>query len=175
MNFIQPIINYGLFLIIADVVAFRASKKPIKEVMRDEMVSRFITKSSEYHNKPSNVNYLQLKHTAFLPHSRIELSVFRISGIYDNLIWKLGMTVAKLRDKELIGRGDIKVDAIITSQPVDNQFAKRLTVKPAPLPLSHADIAGYPSSSESKIQKAAQKQFALELAIKASKLIKVPA
>lgn len=175
MKYFRPILNYGIPLVIADALAFRASNKPVNRVLTNEIVARFIIKESEYYKDPSEPNYLKLNYKAFLPHKLIELSVFRISRIYEKLIWKMGQKVAKSRKKVLIGRGDISVGQIVGTRPKENQFAKRLNVVAAPLPLSHANIVGYPSASELPIQKAAQRLFALELAIKATKIIKVPA
>ena len=171
-NYFQQTYYYGPLLIIKDLYAFLKTKRSIFNIKNEERVSRFITRRSCYNrNDRDKKGYLELNHKGFLPNPYVELSVFRTSEIAEKLVWKLGWAVSGMLDTThtLRGRGDIIVREIIKSE---NSI---LSVKPAPLPFSHSNITGYPSNEDSKLQEAAQYYIALELSLKAGKLIRVPA
>ena len=100
---------------------------------------------------------------AFLPYSRVKLSVIRHRDLTEDELWKVGRDVATMREAgdkfgrkfPLVGRGDFLARDTRT---------QNLDVKPvegAGLPRNHADVVGWPS------EKAAQLLLAEELAARA--------
>lgn len=81
------------------------------------------------------------------------LSVFRIKGLTENKIWKIGNNVAKRISKNLYGKGDVNVSDV---RSLDLQIA------PTPSPPRHADIIGWPE------EKSEQKSIAQQLASQAT-------
>ncbi len=95
-----------------------------------ETLSRFIF--DRKHIRSNNT----LRHSAFMPNKYGETSVFRISGISQEQIWEIASDVARLRDKQLLGRGDILASTV---------FSKDLQVIPREPPKRHANILGWPN------------------------------
>jgi hypothetical protein len=82
-----------------------------------------------------------------------ETSVFRISGISERDIWKIGdREVGVLRNKPVLGRADIGASFV---------FMKGLKVVPSEPPVRHANIVGWPE------EKSEQTLIALQLAAEA--------
>ena len=68
-------------------------------VTPDESIARYIlTRSHINWEKPEQP---RLRPEAFMPHPRIELSVFRISGLEPPAVKQIGEEVAKKREKKV--------------------------------------------------------------------------
>lgn len=118
------------------------------EVRSDEILSRFLFDRSEIRENGA------LHWKALMPNPEGETSVFRISGCSEGEILVMGFGVAALRNKVLIGRGDITAQSVLSSS---------LQVRADSDPGSkHADILGWP------IEKDAKKAIAMALAEVAS-------
>ena len=113
-----------------------------------ELLARFILSASLVW-RSSNT----LRPEAFLPFKWIELSVTRHRDLDAGELWALGQDVAMIRQKPLVGRGDIL--ALVPR-------AQKLDVVPAEGPgkggRNHANVIGWPT------EKAAQMIRAVELA-----------
>ena len=93
-----------------------------------------------------------------MPNNSGKTSVCRISGITDVQIWEIGLEVARMRGKSLLGRADIRVFNILS---------KSLVVVPTdPPPIRHADIVGWPEDKDQRIS------IAQELAADANPIFK---
>ena len=93
-----------------------------------------------------------------MPHPRIELSVFRISGLDAQAVRQIGEEVAKQREKQLVGHGGLKVKDVQAP----------LSVQPKEPPPRHADVVGWPAlSGNTKEDKSRQKLLAQQLVEKA--------
>ncbi|MEE9464120.1 MAG: hypothetical protein V3W14_00920 [Candidatus Neomarinimicrobiota bacterium] len=81
-----------------------------------------------------------IKHKAFIPPAGIsELSVYRIFGLKNPTIWRIGKyLVERYRKKRIIGRADVNVEII--EETVPPLYLKR-TYVPHP---RHANIKGFP-------------------------------
>ncbi len=110
------------------------------------------------------------KPEAFLPHSRIELSVIRHREITEAELWSIGWEVSAQREAgdtfgrkfPLLGRGDFFArDARVQNLDV-------VPVEGPDLPRNHADIVGWPP------EKSAQMLRAVEIAA-AAIFVAVPA
>ncbi len=94
----------------------------------------------------------RVKYSVFMPSSNRRLSVFRISGISVQEVWKIGETVGSQRASSLLARADIKATAVIDIG---------LEIDADDIPPRHANIVGWPDEdSEIKLR-------AVELAEKA--------
>lgn len=97
-------------------------------VAPDEQITRYIYESNKY-----KVNSRTVHARAFLPDSRNETSVCRITGLEKERIWSTGR---KLRGKPAKARADILAAKIVET---------KLKVKPAPRDhIRHAVIVGWP-------------------------------
>ncbi len=107
---------------------------------------------------------MTLKPAAFLPFSRVELSVIRHREITEAELWKIGREVSAEREAgdefgrkfPLIGRGDFLAR---------DARELKLDVKPFEgfgLPRNHADVVGWPP------EKPAQMMYAIEIAARAT-------
>ncbi len=93
-----------------------------------------------------------------MPNNNGRTSVCRISGITNVEIWEIGLEVARMRGKPLLGRADIRVFNILS---------KALVVAPTdPPPIRHADIVGWPEDKDQRIS------IAQELAAEANPIFK---
>lgn len=124
-------------------------------VAPSEIIARFLLYRNCYAPETKRVKY-----PAFLPASDMNTSVFRVSTLSENEIWKIGKDdVAEKRGKQLHGRADIIAEYILT---------EGLAVKPdiTSHPL-HANIVNWPPEKQKQIL------FAKKLAEK-TKLCLVP-
>jgi len=116
-------------------------------VSDDECLARFLL-NKKYIRKGK----MKPHHAAFVPYSRVELSVSRIDGIEENEIWKLGERVVEMRSDNvrLFGRAELQAFRYRQKEYLD-------VIKDEPPP-RHAIVKGWPDI------KAKQKMIALELA-----------
>jgi len=121
----------------------------VEPVTPCEVLSRFIMQTNWYRLSDNCVKY-----AAFMPNPKNgETSVFRISGISERDIWKIGdREVGVLRNKPVLGRADIVPSFV---------FTKSLKVVPSEPPVRHANIVGWPE------EKSEQTLIALQLAAEA--------
>ena len=107
---------------------------------------------------------MTLKPAAFLPFSRVELSVIRHREITETELWKIGRDVSAKREAgdelgrkfPLVGRGDFFAR---------DAREQKLDVKPVEgfgLPRNHADVVGWPP------ERPAQMMRAIEIAARAT-------
>jgi len=107
---------------------------------------------SKKHIRPSDNS---IKPNAFIPPPPSkELSVFRISGLFDAEIWRTGDS---LRDKTPLGRADIKAEAV---------YNTALLISLDNTPPRHANIINWPD------EQSAIKLKAIELAQQANLILK---
>lgn len=85
---------------------------------------------------------------AFMPYKGA-VSVFRLKGLSEQEIWKIGHEIADPLGKTLYGRGDVEAQAVASAE---------LTIDPDNVPERHANIVGWPD------EKQKQKLRAMELA-----------
>lgn len=95
---------------------------------------------------------------AFLPYSRVELSVIRHREITETELWEIGRDISAKREAEdkfgrkfsLLGRGDFLAS---------DAREQKLDVKPAEglgLPRNHADVVGWPPEKPAQLMRAVQ-------------------
>jgi len=126
---------------------------PAHPVVPSEPLARFILTRS--HINWENSARPRLRPEAFMPHPRIELSVFRIEGLDQNGVREIGENVATQRGKRLVGRGDVTAGNI---QSIG------LRVEPKEPPPRHADVVGWPAlSGTPKEDKSRQKLIAQQI------------
>jgi hypothetical protein len=109
-----------------------------------ETLSRYIYSRNHYRSSDQTVRY-----SAFIPPEDNRLSIFRISGLQEADIWKIG---EGLRRQQLHGRADI--EAVVV-----NEIG--LGIVADDIPPRHANIIGWPEEAS------AIKLKAIELADKA--------
>jgi hypothetical protein len=114
----------------------------LENVRSDEKLARFVF--SKNHFKPSDRT---VKYAAFMPPSQNKkTSVFCVSGLSEEEIWEIGnRDVAQIRQKPLLGRGDIlvlHVQKTGLNVNIDNN------------PPRHANIIGWPEEHSAQILKA---------------------
>lgn len=92
-----------------------------------EILARYIFTKSQI-----RISDRMVKYSAFIPPEDRRLSVFRISGLQDAEIWKIG---EKLRSQTLLGRAD-----------VESALVKKigLGIEADDIPARHANIIGWP-------------------------------
>lgn len=90
--------------------------------------------------------------------SRGEVSVFRIDGLDEGAVWKIGSNVALKREQTLHARGDTKADEIRAIR-ADEIRKVRLDIVPHEPPRRHANIVGWPENDKPR-----QKIIALQIA-----------
>lgn len=112
-----------------------------------EDLAKFIFNRSQF----SALNE-RVKYSVYIPPPNKRLSVFRISGVPEIEVWKIGKDVGNERKLPLLARADIKVSAVTeTGLRIDSDN----------IPPRHANIVGWPEdASEVKLK-------AMELAEKA--------
>lgn len=129
----------------------------VPPVAENELLARFATQSGQFRRSDFTV-----KQDLFMPHPRRELSVMRHRDASMDEIWQVGHSIASELGRTLYGRADIRAAAC-------NIEGLRAVARPIPPENpNHADIEGWPSSTEDK------KALALKLAASASKLIAPP-
>lgn len=112
-----------------------------------ETLARYLIASSHVRRSDNSV-----KPDAFIPFSRVELSVTRHRDAIEDELWREGRRVATIRGTTLYGRADVAALAFI---------AESLAVESKPiLPENpnHADVVNWPAD------KPAQKMKAIEIA-----------
>ena len=121
-----------------------------------ETLARFVVYSNEFRKSDKSI-----KPKAFMPYSRVELSVNRHRESSEAELWSVGEQVASERQRSLYGRSDIAATSCRIA-PLD------VEARPLPANPNHADVIGYPPKKED------QQSLALMLVASASKLIAVP-
>lgn len=109
-----------------------------KKILPTENIARFILQKSHY--RPSNNT---VKHSAFMPSSKMEVSVYRVDELRNEEINEIGNEfVAKALNKKLLGRAEIIVSKIL---------AQKLSAESHPDPHPrHANIVGWHEDDRSK-------------------------
>ena len=114
----------------------------ISPIGNHETISRFAFSKSVMSPKLQ-----RLKHNAFLLRSSgpNEISVYRVDGISENIIWCLGQKYVGNKSRparNLKGRGDIKVENICNMDFSEIELSEDfLSIRPAPRPhRRHANI-----------------------------------
>ena len=108
-----------------------------------ELLARYLFRKSHYSTK-----YDYVKSSAFIPPDDRKLSVFRISGLSEDGIWKLGQEkVAEPSERTLRGRADLAVLAVHDAE---------LEVEPDDDPVRHANVVGWPEKKDRQKLKAAK-------------------
>lgn len=121
----------------------------------DERLARMIL-TEKYLLKDALTEKITAKPEAFLPHSRVELSVIRHREITESELWAVGRDVSAKREAgdklgrkfPLLGRGDF-----LTRNARD----QNLDVVPAEgpeLPRNHADVVGWPPEKPAQMLRA---------------------
>lgn len=114
------------------------------EVVSSEILARFIFSNSMYRVDRS------LRHNVFMPNPKDNAtSVFRISDISDDEIWKIGDSVGINRGKVALGRADISAGNVMLNN------LKIISDEP---PERYVNISGWPR------ERSKQKMIAIELA-----------
>ena len=125
---------------------------PDSELDPIETISRFLLKG-QIRAKDGAVHF-----RAFLPSSKLKLSVFRVQGFSEEQVWAIAAEKVEPTRGLVVGRGNLSV-----SQIVD----KKLRVEPDAIPTSkHADIVEWPED------KTLRSTIAMQLAALASPAIK---
>ncbi len=126
--------------------------------LAEELLARFITKEFWVREDKS------IRPDAFVPPKDLNLSVTRHSGMPEEILWKIGHSVADMistkRRGSLYGRADITTSEVVRHT---------LAVEAAPLPenANHTHITGWPKD------KPTQKHIAQRLA-EAAKFVAKP-
>lgn len=97
----------------------------MESVAHGEILTRYILDSNNIRTSDSSV-----KKGAFKPNEG-EISVYRISGLTDETIWKIGHEIASNRNKTLKARADFKASIV---------FGNNTFVFPKEPPKHHAII-----------------------------------
>ena len=116
----------------------------------DELLARFIVNSNEVRVDGT------VRPQLFLPYKRVELSVNRHRDADIAETWTIGKQVAEQRGKVLLGRADVRANAVRIPP---------LEVVPRPiLPQNpnHADIVGYPQRKDEQLSLAAKLAASIE-------------
>lgn len=120
--------------------------EPIPLIIRDEeILARFVMYRRWI--RPDGT----IKPDAFDPPSDLNLSTTRLFGLSANEVWRIGVKVASVRGKELVGRADLAVLDVI-------QVGLAAEAAPVEDNPNHAHIVGWPQ------EKPMQKNLRQELA-----------
>jgi hypothetical protein len=122
-------------------------------VRSNEIVTRFLFEKGIAYNAGGSP---EPKWQSLMPENknfwrRFETSVFRIHRWVEDRTWTEGHRIAVKRNKRLVGRADIEVAQIKTLCGRKN-WSGNLGVRPAPLPLWHAVILGWPSLRDERMK-----------------------
>jgi hypothetical protein len=114
----------------------------VADVDNSEMLARYATQSSHFRR----IDWTA-KQDLFFPHPHIELSVTRHTNATEEEIWQIGWSVAKLQNKTLYGRADVKAEVFIEQE---------LTLRKAPLANNpnHANAVGWATDKPNQKTKA---------------------
>jgi len=124
----------------------------LEQVNLAENLARYIFQKNHFSSQNNTVKY-----AAFMPPPSNRLSVFRILGLAENEIWRIGYEVGEKSVRSLLGRADIKALSVIEAE---------LHIDADDIPPRHADIIGWPEEAS------AIKLKAIELAEKAQLRLK---
>ena len=135
----------------------------------DERLARMVL-NDKWVRKDARTEELTLTPLAFLPYSRVELSVIRHREITAAELWEIGREVSAMREAgdqfgrkfPLLGRGDF------SARDAREQKLDVMPVEGMGLPRNHADVVGWPP------EKPAQLMRAIEIAARA-KFVAPPA
>ncbi len=100
-----------------------------------EKLTRFIRYNRDF-AKPNIV-----RHQVFLPHKKkTDISVFRISELLDNEVWRIGLEHVQTDELPVLARADLSVSDV---------YDNNLKVIPDPQSHeAHANITGFPAERE---------------------------
>ena len=122
--------------------------KNIKTLDAKETLARFILTRRHFRTTG------RVMAEAFMPPADLKLSVFRVKGLKEKMVWNIGKNhVATPSKRTLYGRADVVVAQVRQSG---------LQVDPDDIPTHHANIIGWPG------EKSAQKIIAKKLAAEAT-------
>jgi hypothetical protein len=127
----------------------------INLIKDDEPLGRYIFSKSHFSSENNKV-----KSSAFMPPADLQLSVFRTQGLDEKTIWNIAeneIIKKSSSPNKLYGRAEILSFAVKSTG---------LELDPNNIPPRHANIIGWPQ------EKAKQKMIAIELATKASLVLK---
>lgn len=116
--------------------SFTRKSKEAAEIADDESLSRFVFSSRHFTGN-------RIKHQAFLPDSRSELSIARIKDLSSKEIWTLGDDIGADRGKPALARGDFTGEqAKATGLPVvpDKPPSRHVNIKPWPVEKSEQKL-----------------------------------
>ena len=127
----------------------------IEPINNNESLSRYILNSNQF-SRLKNI----VKPSAFMPAPNLQLSVFRIKGLDQDAIWELG-------EKEVVSK-IIPIKTLYGMAKILSLSVKAtgLRIDPDDTPPRHANIIGWPQEKDK------QKMIAIELASKASLILK---
>ena len=127
----------------------------VPPIADNELLARFITQSKQFRPRDQSV-----KPDLFIPFLLTEVSVTRHREATPEELWRVGRTVAMLRQQTLYGRSDVQVsDCAIDPLSV---VPDPILPPKEPYNPNHANIAGFPPAKDD------QKAFAIKIAHKAS-------
>lgn len=123
----------------------------------DERLARMIL-SDRHLRKDVLTEMVTAKPEAFLPHSRVELSVIRHREITEAELWSIGREVSAKREAgdilgrkfPLLGRGDF------FARDARAQNLDAVPVEGPDLPRNHADIVGWPPEKPAQMLRAVE-------------------
>lgn len=118
-------------------------------MITDEPLTRFIFSRNHFSAAQNRV-----KHQAFLPPADLKLSVFRIAGLIEAEVWRIGDDIQAARSERIRARADLPSNEVM-------RVGLR-TIRDEP-PARHANIVDWPSED-----KDGRKILAMELAAVAS-------
>jgi len=115
---------------------------PVKlpnKVNPSEPIGRYLFQSNRFSTEQSRVKY-----TAFLPPPSLRLSVFRLTGLSENAIWKIGGRIIRESKsfKKFYGVAEI------VASTAQNLY---LCIKPDKTPPRHANIVGWPEEKSERL------------------------
>ena len=122
----------------------------IPPIADDELLARFIINGNEVRTDGT------VRPQLFLPYKRVELSVNRHRDAALVETWFIGKQVAEQRGKVLLGRADVRANAV-RIPPLDVVPSPILSHNP-----NHADIVGYPPRKDEQLSLAAKLAAAIE-------------
>jgi len=129
------------------------------KVSPGEKLTRFIRYGSHFSDVTNRV-----RPDAFLPHkNEVDISVFRISEITENEVWKIGQEYVHTEDRPIKARADLLAS---------NVYDSNLEVIPAEPPQRHTNITPLPVDN-SPTNRKARRSLAAKLAT-LSKLVIPP-
>jgi len=108
-----------------------------KKVDSNEPLSRYI-----FNERHIDVQHRRIKPGAFIPPANSRLSVFRISGLLEDIIWDIGKKVGNISHRKLCGRADV----------IAFEFEKRgFQIEANDNPPRHADIIRWPDEKAKRL------------------------